>query len=128
MVMGFVIASFGPTGDVTDQPVSGNLELSDLYAGSLYCHRVKASGLDVGYKIGFPNGLHTPFIPVVLDREKILFAFVAVRKLIRIIKYKVRIMKHIHDHRCIGHRQKPNGLAATVNQTMPGVDRRGKET
>src|SRR5262249_17314963 len=127
VIVSFVVPSRRPLRQMTDQSIAREFELGDAHPSAFDFPVVQSCRLNVHDKIGFPNVLHAGFVALLSDVEKPVGARVAIRKRVGTVEDEFLIMEDVHDQWGVGNSQKLYRLPPTVNQSMPGVERRREE-
>src|SRR3990172_9080752 len=128
MVVGLVIHAGRPNRNMADQRVRGYFKLSALKSGSFHAFGFKRRRTDIGNEIGLPKIFQPFFIVVGRYVEVALIAGKTLGEASGTIEDKTRISQHVHHERRGGYPDKPGRLSASVNQAVPGIERRGKHT
>ena len=129
VVVCLVVEAGRPVRDVADEPVLRAFELNHPDFRSLDVKIIADFDLfRVGDEIGFPDRLQADGVKILTGGEIVIFALKPIGKSIRAIEDEFCITVKIHGDRRGGYRHEPDRLSAAVHQSMPAIERRGKQT
>src|ERR1043166_1977937 len=128
MIMSLMIYAGGPHRDVADEGILGYFKLRAFESRSFHAFGFKRHRAYIGNEIGLPKIFQTFFKPVAGHMEIVLLAGKTFGEVSRTVEDKTRAAQHIHHQWRRGYSDEPGRFPTAVNQAMPGIKRRRKQT
>src|ERR1044072_2782013 len=129
MEMRLMVTTHGPFGEVADQSVVRDLELSDRDSGALLLLSIDLRFARIGNEVRVPNPLTIVGrqVTLIAGFKVIMLCVVSIAKTKIAVKNKFLIVIVIQCHRCGRDRQKKRRLLAIINYPVQRIHwRRGK--